>query len=117
MIARLAGVALDARFAPRTSCPRERAVMAQWICANLLGAAHLRAVSNVDPPCEASVVSIRAESLRAILGMLAAMPVLVHPATLPLRWRAVLRTFGVPVLEGPVEDALAGGASVALLAA
>jgi hypothetical protein len=34
-----------------------------------------------------------------------------------MRWRAALRTLGVPVLDQPIEDALAQGASVALLAA
>ena len=117
MILRLTGVAIDARFAPRTACAAERARAAQWICANLLGAAQLRAVANIEAPRDACVFSIRAATLRGMLGTLAAMPVLVHPATLPLVWRAVLRAFGVPVLDRPLEEALAQGASVALLAA
>jgi hypothetical protein len=117
MIARLAGVALDARFAARTRDPRERALAAQWIAANVLGVSRVRAQANGTPPSGACVVSLHATSLKAILVAIATVPVLVHPATLPMRWRAVLRALGVPVLDEPIEDALARGASVALLAA
>ena len=117
MIARLAGVALDARFATRTRDLRKRALAAQWIAANVLGVSHVRARLHGDAPEHACVVSIHATSLRAILATIASVPVLVHPATLPMRWRAALRAFGVPVLDRPIEEALARGASVALLAA
>ncbi|HEY5922986.1 MAG TPA: hypothetical protein VIV11_15005 [Kofleriaceae bacterium] len=117
MIARLAGVAFDARFATRTRDLRKRALAAQWIAANVLGVSHVRARLDGDAPQRACVVSIHATSLRAILATIASVPVLVHPATLPMRWRAVLRAFGVPVLDEPIESALAQGASVALLAA
>jgi hypothetical protein len=117
VIARLAGVALDARVATRTRDLRERALAAQWIAANLLGVSRVRARLERDAPSRACVVSVHATSLRAILATIASVPVLVHPGTLPMRWRAVLRTFGVPVLDQPIEEALAQGASVALLAA
>lgn len=117
MIARLAGVALDARLAIKTRDPRERALAAQWIAANVLGVSRVRAVCDGDPPDHACVLSMHASSLREMLAALASMPVLVHPATLPMRWRAALAAFGVPVLDEPIEDALAHGASVALLAA
>lgn len=117
MIARLAGVALDARVAARARAPRERALAAQWIAANVLGASGVRADRYGDAPDHACVVSVQASSLRDVLVAIAAMPVLVDPRTLPMRWRAAFRAFGVPVLDRPIEQALARGASVALLAA
>jgi len=117
VIARLLGVAVDARSATRTRNLRQRALAAQWIAANVLGVSRVRARLDGSPPGNGCVVSIHATSLRAILATIASMPVLVHPATLPMRWRAVLKIFGVPVLDQPVETALAQGASVALLAA
>lgn len=117
MIARLAGVALDARFAARTRNLRERALAAQWIAANVLGVSRVRATLDGEAPDRACVVSVHATSLRAILATIASVPVLVHPGTLPMRWRAALHAFGVPVLDEPIEEALAQGASVALLAA
>ena len=117
MIARLAGVALDARVAAHTKDLRQRALAAQWIAANVLGVSKVRAELSGETPEKACVVSIHATSLKEILATIATMPVLVHPATLPMRWRAVLAAFGVPVLDQPIEEALAQGASVALLAA
>ena len=116
LIARLVGVALDARVATRTRDPRQRALAAQWIAANVLGVAHSRAILDGAAPSRACVVSLHATSLRAILALIAAVPVLIHPGTLPIRWRAALRAVGVPVLDQPIEEALARGASVALLA-
>ena len=117
MIARLAGVALDARVAARTRDLRKRALAAQWIAANVLGVSRVRASLDGGVPQGACVVSLHATSLRAILTAIAATPVLVHPGTLPMRWRAAFRAFGVPVLDEPIEEALAQGASVALLSA
>ena len=115
MIARLAGVALDARVASRTRDLRQRALAAQWIAANVLGVTRVRALLSGDAPPRACVVSVHATSLRAILATIASTPMLVHPATLPMHWRAVLRAFGVPVLDQPIEEALAQGASVAIV--
>lgn len=117
VIARLAGVALDARVAARTRDLHQRALAAQWIAANVLGVSRIRATTHGTASTGACLVSLHATSLRAILVAIASVPVLVHPATLPMRWRAALRAFGVPVLDQPIEDALAQGASVALLAA
>lgn len=117
MIARLAGVALDARLAGRTRDLRKRALAAQWVAANVLGVSRVRATAHGAAPVGACVVSLHASSLRAILVAIASVPVLVHPGTLPMRWRAALRAIGVPVLDQPIEEALAQGASVALLAA
>jgi hypothetical protein len=116
VIVRLAGVALDARVANRTRDLKQRALAAQWIAANVLGVSHVRALLDGNAPSAACVVSVHATSLRAILATIASVPVLVHPGTLPMRWRAVLRAFGVPVLDQPIEAALAQGASVALVA-
>jgi hypothetical protein len=117
VIARLAGVALDARVAARTRDLRERALAAQWIAANVLGVSRVKARLHGDAPEKACVVSVHATSLRAILAAIASVPVLVHPGTMPMRWRAAFKAFGVPVLDQPIEDALAQGASVALLSA
>jgi hypothetical protein len=105
VIARLAGVALDARVANRTRNLKQRALAAQWIAANVLGVSRVRALLSGDTPTRACVVSVHATNLRGILAT----------ATLPMRWRAVLRAFGVPVLDQPIEEALAQGASVAIV--
>ena len=116
MIARLAGVALDARVAARSRDPRQRALAAQWIAANVLGVSRIRAEIGGAIPDRACVMSFHARTLRAFLATLASVPVLIDAKTVPLRWRAVLRVFGIPVLDRPVVHALASGASVAKLA-
>jgi hypothetical protein len=117
MIARIAGVALDARVAARTRDPRQRALAAQWIAANVLGASGVRSEPRVPSPPPACIVSMRATTLRAVLSTLASTPFLVHPATLPVHWRAALRALGIPLLDRSIEAALARGASVALVTA
>lgn len=111
MIARLAGVALDARAAARTDDPLERALAARWIAGNVLAVGRAT-IARQPPPAEARVLDVRAASLAAVLGALAAQPALVDPTTLPLRWRIALRALGVPVVDRPIADVLARGASV-----
>jgi hypothetical protein len=111
MIARLAGVALDARAAARSDDPLERAIAARWIAGNVLAVGRAYIARDVQPR-DARVMDVRAGSLTAVLGAIAAQPALVDPATLPLRWRLALRALGVPVVDRPIADVLASGASV-----
>jgi hypothetical protein len=111
VIARLAGVALDARAAARSDDPVARAIVARWIAGNVLAVGRARILREIEPPT-ARVLDVRAASLAAVLGALAAVPALVDPTTLPLRWRLALRALGVPVVDRPIADVLARGASV-----
>jgi hypothetical protein len=126
---RLASVALDARAATRTHDARQLAAAARWIAGNALAASGLRvracddrtaracavaamAVPCDDPPSPAHRVEVHAPSITALLASLAAMPALVDPRTLRVRWRIALRALGVPLLDRPAADALAAGACV-----
>ena len=109
MIARLAGVALDAR-ARTSSDLHERADLARWIAGNVLAARGVPLVCR--PPAAARVVAMPASDLRGVLVAIAATPALVDPATLPRRWRLALRALGMPVLDRPVREAIAAGVSV-----
>jgi hypothetical protein len=111
VIARLAGVALDARAAARSDDPVARALAARWIAGNVLAVGRATIAKEVKMQ-QPRVVDIRAQSLLGVLAALAATPALVDPATLPLRWRLALRALGVPVVDRPIEDVLARGASV-----
>jgi hypothetical protein len=115
MIARLCGLAIDARAATRTDCPLARARAARWIAANALAIGR-RPV----PPPSSSQARLREEHIAGfgdLLAALAVTPALVDPAALPAHWRLGLQALGVPVLDRPVDDALAAGASVIRLAA
>lgn len=120
MIGRLAGLALDARFALRPcpefdDSPRSRAVVARWVAANALAAAGVT-VSLAGPPVRAQTVfSLQAPSLMAMVAAVAAVPALVDQSTLPRTWRLALLALGLPVLDRPVAATLAGGASVLTL--
>jgi hypothetical protein len=113
MIARLAGVAVDARVMTRSPEPRERAEAARWIAANMLAACGVRSRVRGALPREACVFGVRAPSLLATLAAIAAVPALFDASTLPVRWRLAFGAFGVPVTDRPVEEVLASGASVA----
>ena len=115
MIARLCGLAIDARAATRTDCPLARANAARWIAANALAIGR-RPV----PQPSSSQARLREEHISGfgdLLATLAATPALVDPAALPAHWRLGLQALGVPVLDRPADDALAAGASVIRLAA
>ena len=118
MIARLAGVAIDARCAVAAlpageSDPAARARAARWIAANALATRGVAlSVEGAPPECPGLLV-VRAASFSAVLAAIAALPVLVDTLTLPCRrWRLALRALGLPVLDRPVASAIAGGASV-----
>ena len=117
MIARLAGLAIDARFAipaamPGTLEPIARARAARWIAANALATRGIELAVEGTPPDEPRILVMRAASLSELLAAIAAIPVLVDSATLPCRWRLALRALGLPALDRPAESALSGGASV-----
>jgi len=115
VIARLVGVAIDARAA-RSRDPREAAEAARWIAGNLLAIRGLRlGVDGAPPPCP-RVLALAARDLTGVLAAIAAVPALVDAATLPRRWRLALRALGVPVVDRPVPLVLAGGASVVVSA-
>ena len=117
MIARLAGLALDARFAipdamPGTAGPLARARAARWIAANALATRGIALAVEGTPPDEPRILVMRAASLSELLAAIAAIPVLVDPASLPCRWRLALRALGLPALDRPAVTALSDGASV-----
>lgn len=116
MIARLAGVAIDARFAVDAAAgaadPVARARAARWIAGNALATRGAGLAVDGAPPGEPCVVAVHAASFAAVLAAIAALPVLVDTATLPCRWRLALRALGVPALDRPVAAAIAAGASV-----
>jgi hypothetical protein len=117
MIGRLAGLALDARFAipaamPGITEPVARARAARWIAANALAARGVPFAVDGEPPDAPGVFALRADSLTALLTALAALPLLVDAASLPGGWRLALRALGLPALDRPATDAVADGASV-----
>jgi hypothetical protein len=117
VIARLAGLAIDARFAipdatPGALEPVARARAARWIAANALATRGLRIAIEGAPPSEPSILVVHAASLSAVLAAIASIPVLVDAASLPCRWRLALRALGLPALDRPAATALSGGASV-----
>lgn len=117
MIARLAGLAIDARFAipgamPGPLEPVARARAARWIAANALATRGLQIAVEGAPPSEPSILRVHAASLAAVLAAIASLPVLVDTASLPCRWRLALRALGLPGLDRPAATALSAGASV-----
>ena len=113
MIARLAGVACDARSATRhLESPHARAAAARWIAANALAAGGHRVWLDGTPPSAPRVFALHARCLVSAIAAIASVPVLVDASLLPRHWRLALRALGLPELESTTADALAGGASV-----
>lgn len=117
MIAKLVGLALDARTAtrgvlPGEGCPAARAVAARWIAANALAVRGVRVALEGTPPVTPSVLGVRADSFAGLIAAIASVPVLVDAAQLPRGWNLALRALGLPALDRSTSDALAGGASV-----
>jgi hypothetical protein len=104
VIARLCGVAIDARASTRTRDPVELARATRWIAGNLLAIRRHRPVQFV-----------RIESLTDLLSAIAVAPVLVDRGSLPTRWQLALRLLGIPLFEDPTGasvlalEPLAGG--------
>ena len=90
MIARLAGVAIDARVQARTRDPIELARATRWIAGNYLAVRRYRPLHLV-----------RVETLTDLLSAVACAPVLVDRASLPPRWQLALRILGMPLLDHP----------------
>ncbi|HEY4176401.1 MAG TPA: hypothetical protein VGM90_06200 [Kofleriaceae bacterium] len=113
MIRKLAGLAVDARYAiSPSSCSVERAIIAQWVAKNALAATGVPACVGTTEPTQPGVLYMQANSLTALLSAIASVPVLVDAAHLPARWRLALRLLGVPALDRPAKVAIAEGASV-----
>lgn len=115
MIARVAGVLVDARAAARTRNAAERAVAARWITANYLAARGIRTPRTLAA-AHARVIELQVGTWTALVSALAAAPMLVDAATLPHAWRVALRLLGVPVLDRSAASAVAAGATVARVA-
>lgn len=113
MILKVAGLALDARFAARAgSDAAARAVAARWIAANALACRGIRLAVEGVAPRGARLFALRATSFAAAIAAIAAVPVLIDPATLPRHWRYLLRGLGMPVLAESPAAAIEAGASV-----
>jgi hypothetical protein len=113
VIAGLAGVALDARFAvPNGDDPATRARVAQWIAANALACRGLGFVVDGVIPRGAYAFALRARSLAATLAAIAVVPALLDLATLPRYQAYLLRLLGLPVLSESPAAAISGDASV-----
>jgi len=114
MIAKLCGLAIDARAATRTHDPAALARAARWIAGNALGIRGKTVVANDTG--EPRLIEAEIADLDSLLAVLASEPALVDPETLPATWRFYLRALGIPLLDRPIDDALAGGASVLAVA-
>lgn len=114
-LARVGGVALDARFVARTDEPRELVRAAGWIAGNALAAQGVRVQPDGVLAAAPRVFGYRVVDLGGLLAALATAPALVDVETLPVRWRAALRALGIPTLDRSIGDAVAHGASVAVL--
>lgn len=113
MIARLAGLAIDARVAingPRNA--GSHASAARWIAANALAVRGVRVTLEGDLPRAPRVLALHASTFTAAIAALAAVPALLDAATVPRRWRLLLCALGVPTLEGARSTAVHDGASV-----
>jgi hypothetical protein len=116
VIARLAGVAVDARVATRTDDPVALAEASRWIAANALAIRGYRVVVEGKAPVRPSLIAARCgrgpaghRNLGAfadLLAALAAVPALVDPAPLPVSWRLALRALGIPMLVAPEASTL-----------
>jgi hypothetical protein len=114
-LARVGGVALDARVVARTDDPRELVRAAGWIAGNALAAQGVRVVPDGAPTGAPRVFGYRVLDLAGLLAALAVVPALIDAETLPVRWRAALAALGVPTLDRSIGDAVTHGASVAVL--
>lgn len=117
MITKLVGLAIDARAATRTDDALARARAARWIAANALAIGGRPLPQDNVSSSQARIREEHIADFGDLLAAIAATPALVDPAALPAHWRLGLSALGVPVLDRPVGDALAAGASVIRLAA
>ncbi len=116
MIAKLAGVALDARYAiALAGDSRARATASRWIAANAMATSSVRVSVRGGLPRAPGVFSVTAPCFAGLLAALAAVPALIDPTTIPRGWRLALAALGVPCLDRSAASAVAEGASVFLL--
>jgi hypothetical protein len=117
VIARLAGLAIDARFATQGALAGAgeavaRARAARWIAANALAVRGVPLAVDGALPDEPQVFALRAASFFGALAAIAAVPVLIDGAALPCGWRLALRALGLPMLDRPAAAAIGEGACV-----
>jgi len=115
MIARLAGVALDARVVSRSSDPVKLGRAARWIASNALAARGVRVLLVDRVPDGAHVFAVRPGDVVGMLTALAVIPALVDPSALARGCRLALRALGLPTLatlDRPIADVLAAGATI-----
>ena len=118
-LARLCGVAVDARVATRSDDPIALAEASRWIAANALAIRGYRVVVEGRAPARPCRLAARCgrgpaghRNLGAfadLLAALAAVPALVDPAPLPVSWRLALRALGIPLLVAPGASVLVVG--------
>jgi hypothetical protein len=112
VIARLLGLAADARAVTRTNDAIELAGAGSWIARNLLAIRRSGLVVETALPPQPHRLGVRPLAFADLVAALAAVPALVDPVGLPARWWLSLRALGIPMLDRPVRTALAAGASV-----
>ncbi|CAN5900657.1 hypothetical protein BH11MYX3_BH11MYX3_30430 [soil metagenome] len=116
MIARLAGVALDGRYAMAAagSSPA-RAGVARWIAANAMATSSVRIQLRGTLPRASGTFSVDAPCFAGLLAALSTVPALIDPTTIPRGWRMALAALGVPCLDRSAVAAISEGVSVFLL--
>ncbi len=115
MIARLCGLAVDARVQRRDDL-RALARTSRWVAGNAIGLRGRRLFSCGALPDEPWLARIRVGGFGELLAGLAVAPALLAAEDLPARWRFGLRLLGVPMLDEPASRALERGVSVLTLA-
>ncbi len=113
MIAKLAGVALDARYALAIAGDSPaRASAARWIAANAMATSSVRVRLQGTLPRGPATFSLHAPCFAGLLAALSIVPALIDPTTLSRGWRLALAALGMPCLDRPAVTAASEGASV-----
>jgi len=115
VIARLLGLALDARVQRRGEL-HAAARTSRWIAGNALALRGRRLFTCGDLGAPPWVARIAPRDLGELLAALALAPSLLAAEDVPARWRFALRALGVPTLDVLVGDALERGVSVLTMA-
>ena len=97
MIARLCGLAVDARVQRRDDL-RALARTSRWVAGNAIGLRGRRLFSCGALPDEPWLARVRVGGFGELLAGLAVAPALLAAEDLPARWRFGLRLLGVPML-------------------
>ncbi len=115
MIAKLCGLAIDARVQRRDGL-RALAKTSRWVAGNALALRDRRLFTCGALPDEPWLARIRVAGFGDLLAALAVAPSLLAAEDLPARWRFGLRVLGVPMLDELASTALDRGVSVLTLA-